>query len=412
MTRYNWEKRYEHLKAFLEKNKKYPTGASKNEEEKKLAKWCSLQRSYYKKGTLQEYPDRIKKLEEINFEWDIRTRGLWGIKYWQLKTFLEKHNRYPTVASKYGEERMLFKWCKNQRRDYREGTLQKYPDRINKLEEINFEFELNTQDNQWDEMCQKYVEFKMKYDREPSFVGNEDERKLSSWCDNQRSYYNKGILQKQPNRIKKLKGINFDLVLYTQWGEMYQKYVEFKDKHYREPNDLGDEDERKLAQWCNNQIMSYKGGTLKKYPERIKKLEYTNFEFSQWEEMYQKYVEFKSKHNREPYKGYEDERELEIWCGIQRANYKSGYLQKYPDRIEKLEEIGFEWITWEEMYQMYVEFKGKHNREPNFLVESEGKLAFWCNVQRLYYKKGNLQEHPDRIKKLKKIGFNFEFTQS
>jgi hypothetical protein len=101
------------------------------------------------------------------------------------------------------------------------------------------------------------------------------------------------------------------------------------------------------------------------------------------------------------------------------GNYKKGKLT--PDKIERLEKIGFTWKNQEkpleEKFDEWFEkgFKetlfykmrtGNPNApEYNKTVESYG-LGAWQNRQKQKYLKGKLS--PDKIERLEKIGFKWE----
>jgi len=262
----SWDWWYGQLKAFLERYDKYPVYTSKNNEEKRLATWCVTQRKYYREGILQKYPDRIKKLEEINFDWNPNTLLGWEENYERLKKFLENKNRMPKLSSKNEEEKRLCAWCNSQKRFYLEGNLQKYPDRIKKLEKVNFEFGGKREAytiGSWEENYEKLKEFLEKNKKYPTVTTskNEKEKKLATWFGLQRSSYKKGTLQKYPDRIKKLEEINFDWNPYTMglWGAKYWRLKTFLEMYNRYPTFAGKyEEEGMLFKWCTNQRNSYK----------------------------------------------------------------------------------------------------------------------------------------------------------
>ena len=273
-----WEENYEAIKSFIEKYGRYPSASSKNKEEKRLGVWCNPQRRNYKKGILQKYPDRVKKLEEINFEWDPYVCLDWEENYAKVKAYLEVYNRYPVQKSENKTEKRLSRWCTNQRTLYRKGTLQKHPDKIKKLEEINFEWHTP---RYWERMYMKFKVFLEDYNKYPRAVTDDNKEKiLYKWLKNQMRDYRNGTLQKHPDRIKKLEYINFEWdTSSAQWEEMYEKYAAFKRKHNREPRFVGDEIERKLARWCGVQRSNYGKGILQINQYRINKLEEVNFEW-------------------------------------------------------------------------------------------------------------------------------------
>ncbi len=339
----------------------------------------------------------------------------WDEMYGQLVAFYEKFNKEPDQHSNHQYESKLGKWCSNQRTNYKKGILQKVPERLEKLKKIGFVWDPFK--DTWEDMFQKYREFRIKNGTDPNQSSKDlEERRLALWCGRQRVFYKKGLLDKSPFKLKKLEEIGFVWdYLETEWENMYKLYIDFKSTGKEPNNKSKDERGRNLAQWCGVQRKMYKKGILKKYPERIKKLLDIGFSWdliqSQWEDNYNAYIEFKTKNKKEPYSRSEDLKEQIIsnWCQKQRHSYKDGSLRKFPERIKKLEAIGFRWnpldSLWTEMYEKYLEFKQKNNREPNS-IGSEKVLWEWCNTQKKAYNKGKFSE--ERLKRLEEISFSFD----
>ena len=126
----------------------------------------------------------------------------------------------------------------------------------------------------------------------------------------------------------------------------------------------------------------------------------------------------------QPYKANE---RLGNWVATQRRQYKlynQGKKAKIsPERIAKLDEIGFEWdashyITqandkaWETRLAELIKYKEKHG---DFNVPRKHKankqLGNWVATQRRQYKLYNegkkAKISPERIAKLNKVGFNW-----
>jgi hypothetical protein len=178
-----------------------------------------------------------------------------------------------------------------------------------------------------------------------------------------------------------------------------------------------------LGSWQNVQRINYRSGNLS--PGRIKRLEDIGFKWDLQEEKFKKgfqetllYKE--STGNPNAPRGYETPEgyRLSSWQNTQRTNYKKGKLS--PDRIKRLEEIGF---TWEKQEKQFVEqfdwFKKgfqetllyKENtgipNVPKIYKTAEGYgLGAWQHNQKKKYWEGKLS--PDRIKRLEEIGFKWE----
>jgi len=172
----------------------------------------------------------------------------------------------------------------------------------------------------------------------------------------------------------------------------------------------------RLGGWQNAQRGNYKKGNLS--PERIKRLEQIGFTWERLEEQFEKgfqetllYKERTGNPNAPMnYKTHESY-QLGKWQGTQRNNYKKGKLS--PDRIERLEEIGFKWDILEEMFEkgfretlLYKESTGNPNATRFYETPEGFKLGFWQSRQIKKYKKGILSA--DAMQRLEKIGFIWE----
>ena len=86
-----------------------------------------------------------------------------------------------------------------------------------------------------------------------------------------------------------------------------------------------------------------------------------------------------------------------------------------PERIEKLEAIGFVWdaqeAAWQEMYNRLVEYiDRKGDADVPQRYKKDPKLGTWVNNQRKAYREGKMPL--DRIEKLEAIGFRWNARAS
>jgi len=164
-----------------------------------------------------------------------------------------------------------------------------------------------------------------------------------------------------------------------------------------------------LGLWVANQRQAYRKGKLS--IDRIRRLEGIGFSWNakdtSWEEMFTLLTLFRDKESHcnvpilfpgEPTFGW--------WVSNQRQAYKKGQLD--PERIVRLEAIGFDWDTrgasWEGMFTSLKTFKEKedHCNVPQKLGDNT-TLGKWVNFQRVHFKQGKLSE--DRISRLEALGF-------
>ena len=128
-----------------------------------------------------------------------------------------------------------------------------------------------------------------------------------------------------------------------------------------------------------------------------------------WDQRFQELVAYKNRFGdcRVPV-GWSENPTLAVWCSHQRQAYKKGRLS--PERITRLEELGFVWDTfesaWEKMFGMLIDYKKRFGNcnVPQGWSE-DPKLGRWVSTQRKLYKNGKLS--PERIQRLKSVGFEW-----
>jgi hypothetical protein len=169
---------------------------------------------------------------------------------------------------------------------------------------------------------------------------------LGNWVGLQKIAYKEGKLS--TGKIKKLEalGILWD-TFDTRWNkgfEYYKQYVkENKSCHIKNSNNFNG---YSLGRWVSKQVRKYNEGKLS--TEKIKKLEALGVNWAgkfdeQWNEafgFFKQYVEEnKSAAVSRKYKF--NHFYLGEWVSGQRKKYKSKQLS--PERIKKLEDLGFFW---------------------------------------------------------------------
>ncbi|VEU35432.1 unnamed protein product [Pseudo-nitzschia multistriata] len=265
-------------------------------------------------------------------------------------------------------------------------------------------------DAKWEKMYQYLVEFKQKHGTTQVPKGYKADPKLARWIKTQRT------LCKRKDRIDRLNEIGFVWKVLSSygfddesWETMYQRLVEYKQKHGTTQVPQEYKEHPKLGKWVMRQR------AVCKRKDRIDRLNEIGFVWSirdssgcddeSWETMYHCLLEYKQTHGttQVPYH-YEKNPKLGKWVMTQRRYCKR------KDRIDRLNEIGFVWRvlsssgyddeSWETMYQRLVECKQKHGttQVPRKYKEDQ-KLASWVMTQRSSCKR------KDRIDRLNEIGF-------
>ena len=189
-----WQEKYEELKKL---NGKMPSKHSKNIEEKNLGIWCNAQRGYYKTGKLSK--ERINQLESLSeWVWKNDLDEQWQTNFEELKKL---NGKMPSLK----ENKTLNIWCTAQRENYKKNKL--CEERINLLESLTeWKWEKDL-----DELWQiKFEELKKLNGKTPS--EKSEENILYNWCNTQRVNYKKNKLcEERINLLESLKEWEWDL---------------------------------------------------------------------------------------------------------------------------------------------------------------------------------------------------------
>jgi hypothetical protein len=162
-----------------------------------LSNWVRQQRLKYKNNQLS--PERIQKLNEIEFPWNgkeaIRLEQYepqWMDRFHELLKYIEEHGN-ALVPCKYTENPQLGVWVVKQRQQYKNSELPS--ERIQKLSEIGFVWD--PLELQWFERFEELKEYRRnhgdtlvphKYPSNPA---------LSFWVKRQRQDYKKFMTKKK-----------------------------------------------------------------------------------------------------------------------------------------------------------------------------------------------------------------------
>ncbi|VEU40454.1 unnamed protein product [Pseudo-nitzschia multistriata] len=376
-----WENMYQRLVEYKQKHGTTCVPAN-YKADPKLGHWVRTQRTCCKRE------DRIDLLNQIGFVWKLRNGSYkddeaWEDTYQRLVEYKQKHGT-TQVPRNYKADPKLGNWVKHQRKHC------KRKDHIDLLNQIGFVWNGDQRvDEAWDIMYQRLVEYKQKHGTTCVPYIYIADPKLGNWVHEQRRSC------KRKDRIGLLNQIGFvwngDQRGDEGWENMYQRLVEYKQKHGTTQVPRNNNADPKLGNWVQSQRRSCKR------KDRIG-----------WENMYQRLVEYKQKHGTTsvPFT-YKEDPKLGRWVMSQRMRCKR------KDRIDLLNQIGFVWKVkdannwddegWENMYQGLVEYKQKHGTTqvpPNY--KADPKLGNWVQRQRICCKR------KDRVDLLNQIGFVWE----
>ena len=395
-----WEEGFSKLQQFKEREGNCRVPGKHKEGDFRLGVWVGNQRSY--KDTLTS--ERIERLNALGFVWDVSAEQ-WEEGFSKFLQFKERegHCRVPQ-KHKEGDFR-LGNWVSVQRTN--KDTLT--PERIKRLNTLGFVRDPLT--DQWEEGFSKLEQFKKR-------EGNcrvldkykEGDFRLGNWVGTQRS--KKDTLT--PERIERLNALGFVWdPLTDQWDEGFSKLQQFKE---REGNCRvfikHKEGDYRLGAWAGTQRLTKDTLT----PERIERLNALGFVWDvlaeQWEKDFGKLQQFKEREGncRVPARHKEGDFRLGAWVGKQRSNKDS----VTPERIERLNALGFVWDPftekWEEGFSKFLQFKERegHCRVPKGHEEGDFRLGNWVGTQRKTKDTLTLE----RIKKLDALGFVLDpFTE-
>jgi uncharacterized membrane protein len=328
-----WEDSFAALKRFKEREGHCLLHQDHKENGIKLGQWIGSQR--IKKDTLT--PERIKRLGEIGFVWDVLTQQ-WEDSFAALKRF-EKREGHCLVRKGHEESGIkLAIWVVRQRGN--KDTLS--TERRQRLEEIGFVWDPYTQ--KWEEGFTALLVFKQREGHCNASRGyKEGDYNLGSWINAQRR--KKDSLSRE--RIQRLEELGIAWDPYTQqWEDNFAALSRFKQReghclvhqHHKE-NGI------KLGSWVSNQ-RSIKD-TLT--PERIQRLEETGFVWDSyaqlWEDSFAALSRFKERegHCLVEQSHKESGIKLGAWVKSQRTKKVAKKVALTPERRQRLDEIGFVW---------------------------------------------------------------------
>jgi superfamily II DNA or RNA helicase len=317
-----WEKNFREFQDYTQRNGHVPTQSCA------LGVWANNQRRLYGKGDLS--PDRIRRLEEIGFEWRLKD-ARWEESFRQIEEFAALHGYFPGRGDPGGD------WVVNQRALYRKGALSLSPARIRRLEELDG-WVWHVSDAEWDNMYSQVAAFIKHHGRLPTLKSSDGG--VGQWVANQRVAYGRGGLDS--DRVERLEKLD-DWAWHAddaKWGKMYNQVAQFIKHNNRLPRmPFESEGEPKLYRWVTKQRSNYSKLDPAR-AERLKKLPgwVGDARDAKWEEIYSQVVEYIKVNGSLP---VQSEGQLGNWVAVQRQFYRKGILS--TDRIERLESLGDIW---------------------------------------------------------------------
>ena len=257
------ERRFDHWIELLKEYKKEhgdvnPGIRYKTRDGENLGNWCSNMRMRYRTNKMPE--ERIKRLEEIGFQWQV-FESQWEDGYKHAEEFFLKHGNLE-VSKRYVSEDgfRLGLWIYTQRRVYQKkvrGILDE--SQIERLEKLNI-----TWHNNRAKEFEVYVEAYRKYKKEnlsglvPYDYVTKDNVGLGRWVLRMRRAAREG--QMSDKQIKMLDEVGFIWNNYDDaWMNNYKIAKEYYDEHHHLsiPSQYLKKHGHRLSGWLRNQKAKY-----------------------------------------------------------------------------------------------------------------------------------------------------------
>lgn len=422
-------------------NTRVPQG---HPEYNKIAVKCARVRSIYRFGSKTRNGDivakgkgritkwAIEKLNEMEFEWRVGSPE-WDERFTELEKYFD-NNGHSNI--KTSESQTLFYWCYRQRRDRKDLE----PEQIEKLQSVNFVFEIqkNANDKVFFDKLSVLKEYYDEQKAGSTNVSKETERKIQKWESAFRAAYRQGELSEE--RFALLIGIGFSFEEKDTEEDIWLGMFEELLKYFNEFGtfDIDDAPEfRRLRNWIRYQRTLYNKKQLKE--DRTQKLISVGYSFERqnktvssetkekiaakfWEKKFEELQTFLVQNTSlTGIENLEDKQSLWRWIKKVIREYKKGTLP--TDKVLQLTGINFDFKYqsqrkrekkikpdfWETRFE---EFKKFYEQRGSFYIsfKEEGfrKLACWLRKQKSLYKQNLLLEE----RKNKFISLGFSFTQN
>ena len=357
-----WEESYSELKEYFLKHKNSDVPRKKDSKDPlyKLSNFVAMQRHYKKfnHNRMNEY--KIKKLEEIDFSWELgfkkssqilKDDEQWFKNLTIYSDFKKKYNREPK-QKRNTDEYKIARWRNDQTVNRKRGLLSK--DRIELLESENIIWDL--EEHEFKIKLNKLLEYKkefgnfnvpLSYKTDGIALGNfvyslKNRGTRKEYKEILEKNGMDGIVLRSEVDNKDRKPRNLTLV----WKNNYEKLKALKEKgeNINQINQDYKED-KKFGDWVSSQKRRYTFDNLNE--EQIQLLEKLGLKLSKensteekWNLFYDLLCEYKTSNgNCRVTKSFD--KELHTWTASQRRAKRINTIT--PEKILKLEKIGFEW---------------------------------------------------------------------
>eukprot|EP00522_Entomoneis_paludosa_P001610 CAMPEP_0172471124 /NCGR_PEP_ID=MMETSP1065-20121228/67655_1 /TAXON_ID=265537 /ORGANISM="Amphiprora paludosa, Strain CCMP125" /LENGTH=965 /DNA_ID=CAMNT_0013229211 /DNA_START=275 /DNA_END=3172 /DNA_ORIENTATION=+ len=363
--------------------------------------------------------------EEFDYVEEDQHSHAWQTKYEDLKKFYNEHGHIKEIPKK------LSKWISIQRTEYRsykhgDPNTTLTAKRIKLLNDLGIEW--NPLGERWHHMYKQLRIYHAKHGHcNVSMGGNKE---LATWLKFQRYNLREYTLGKakpspdQQERIGKLDMLGMDWKpLENRWNEHYAELQEYHKQHGHSNVPSKDPNHFELSNFVRQMRVSYKDESDSLTEERKKKMDALDFMWDplndKWGKRYEELKDYRDKHGHcNVPAGYPENRELAHWVTEQRYKKKHNDAGFSKERIQLLNDLGFEWVrvgdvVWMKTYKEVKAFYDTYGHI-NFLSEGDTEeLQFchsWIKRQRNDYNSSKLSD--EHIDLLNEVGFDSDPRQT
>ena len=333
----------------------------------------------------------VEILDCLGVSWD-RWFGL-------LEKFKSRHGHCRVPYGLVTDSLELGRWISNQRQN---NKRQLTAERIRRLDSIGFNWDPLTE--LWDEAFDALQKFQRREGHclvVHDFVVNG--LKLGNWV----AFQRKNASKLTTIRIKRLDSLGFVWdPISEQWDKAFEALLNYQKRegHCRATRETV-LDGVNLGAWATTQRMKKDRLTS----GQIRRLDSIGFNWDPraelWDEAFEALVKFRERegHCLVAHGLVVGGLKLGLWVGSQRR--KRGQLT--PDRIRRLDSIGFSWDPFAEAWDKAFDTLRKFREREGHCLVTRGvaidglNIGNWVNTQRL--NKGRLT--PERVKRLNSLGF-------
>jgi glutaredoxin len=218
----SWEIRLKELATYKEQNNGSTNVPQRYSSNEPLGNWVTRQRQQYKlftttgKGSMTD--ERIKSLNELDFEWGNRTSLCsWEVRLKELATYKEQNNGSTNVPQQFPSNKPLGQWVTRQRQQYKlfttTGKGSMTDERIKSLNELDFEW-VCVKNTFWEDRLKELTIYKQANGSTNVPQRYSSNEPLGNWVSQQRQQYKlftttgKGSMTDE--RIKSLNELDFE----------------------------------------------------------------------------------------------------------------------------------------------------------------------------------------------------------